>query len=54
MKDKGLTHVYVDDEKANTIKEQLRNTFQFVNDEGKWEDRNEFYLPNRKKVNSGD
>ena len=54
MKDKGLTHVYVDDEKANTIKDQLRNTFQFENDNGKWEDRNEFYLPNRKKVNNGD
>lgn len=54
MKDKGLTHVTINDEKANIIKEQLRNTFQFKNDKGNWEDRDDFYLPKRMKVNNGD
>ena len=54
MKDNGLTHVKIDDEKAQVIKKQLKNTFQFKNDKDIWEDRDDFYILGRWKVNKGD
>lgn len=61
MKDKQIMNAAANDlqhvnrtEKMDTLKENLRDTFQFKNSAGLWEDRGDFYRrKDSKKINSG-
>ena len=47
-----LQHISRND-KMNLLKGNLKNTFQFLNAKGVWEDRDMYYKKNRWKINKG-